>query len=478
MAAHHLALYGLRVLYRQKVLTMNINYRQTIDDGPISRMQWAVVVLATSVLFLDGMDFQIAAFAAPLIMREWHLTKPMFAPLLAAALVGMAFGSLIGSWAGDKFGRRPTIIFSVAFFGLLTILCAFVTSPVAFGVLRFLGGLGLGSALPVALATISEWMPSRVSGKAISISTLGIPAGIIIGAVLASRLLVPFGWRHFFVIVGSICVVASALLAWRLPESPAYLVVKGRYQEVHRLLISAWKKTVGDGVAPFEHSVPPVGQGELFTKRNTRANTGLWLSSMCAGLVTYGIAGWLIVALTDMKVPLATALRGSITYSTSAIVGTLVVGWLLARWGSRLTMIALAVLAFVMALSIAASIYLVGLTGAGYAIIFLGLAGLGFGLSGVLAANYVVAANIYPTAIRARGIGITSAVSRIGAILSSFVGSAMLVIGGGPAFFTMVAGFVALIAIGALVINRHLAARRRATLSGMGDKNWERLHSL
>ncbi|MGY4399178.1 AAHS family 4-hydroxybenzoate transporter-like MFS transporter [Sphingomonas sp. UYAg733] len=430
-----------------------------MDAAPLGWLQWAVAVMVTAILFLDGLDYQIAAFAAPALMAEWSLTKPEFAPLLAAAMIGMAIGTLIGSWAGDRYGRRTVLVASVAFFGAMTLACAAVTGPKMFLAVRLIGGLGLGSAFPLAMAMMSEWMPRRVAGKAISIMTIGIPAGIIVGAMAAGWLLPQFGWRTFFAGTGLLTVAASAILLWKLPESPAYLILKDRQAQAHALLHANWGAPVGDGVEGFQLETRVAGDGRLMTGDNARVNVGLWLSGVSVNVATYGIAGWLTVILVGFQLPLQSAVRGQMIYSFAAIGGTLCLGWFIARWGSRVVMLALALGASTVAIAMSLAIHMLPVGTDLFRLIFIGLAVAGFCIGGVMAGNFVVAAQAYPTPIRARGIGLVAAVSRIGAILSSFAGGAALALGQGGAFFAMVAVLVLTAAVGVEIIDRHLPRR-------------------
>lgn len=440
---------------------MPISFRATIDAAPLSRLQWAVAAMVTTVLFVDGLDYQIAAYAAPAMMAEWRLTKPQFAPLLAAAMIGMAVGTLIGSWSGDRYGRRPTLVVSVAFFGVMTLVCATVAGSGPFLACRLIGGLGLGAAFPVALTTMSEWMPRRVAGKAVSIMTIGIPAGIIVGALAASWILPHLGWRGFFVCAGSLCFVSALLLLWKLPESPAYLILRNRHERAHSLLASAWHGPVGDGRQPFHLEVRSSSERGLVARQNLRTNAGLWLGCGSINLATYAVGGWLTVILVGLHLPLQTALRGPVAYSVSAILGTISVGWLISRWGSRAVMVALSAIAIAGGVGISGAIHALPIDGTLLPAIFGGLVIEGFSIGGLLSANFVVAAFAYATPIRARGIGVASAVGRVGAILSSFAGGAVLALGQGAAFFAMVASLAVLAMAGILVVNRHIPARGR-----------------
>ncbi|HLG89167.1 MAG TPA: MFS transporter [Alphaproteobacteria bacterium] len=443
---------------------MPIGFRETMDAAPIGRYQWLVAIMLTCVMVLEGFDFQIAAYSAPTLMADWHLTKPQFAPLLASAMIGMAIGSLIGSWTGDRYGRRSTLVASVAFFGVMTAICATANGPNAFIAYRFLSGLGFGAAFPVATALMGEWMPRRVAGKAISIMSTGIPAGVIGGAAAASWFLPNFGWRHFFTSAGVLGLLFALILLWKMPESPAYLILRGRQRDVHTLFKRAWKRSFGNGVEHFELERRKDSDEGLFGKGYGRVNIGLWIAFLCSSLVTYTIAAWLTVILVAFKLPIATALRGPMTYSSSAIVGALVIGSLIVRFGSRPTMLILSGAAIGSAAAMAIAAYALSPGTPLFATIFLGLVIEGFCIGALIPANLVLAARAYDTGIRSRGIGVMSAIGRVGSILSSFIGGAVLAAAHEGGFFALIAALVALVTIGILIVDRHIPRSGKVVL--------------
>lgn len=435
---------------------MATSLKDAMDAALIGRLQWIIAVMLTAVLVFDGLDLLLAAFSAPLLMKEWGLSKPQFGPLLAAALIGMAFGSLIGSWSGDRWGRRPTLVASVVFFGSMTIVCAGAQTPSAFIALRFLSGLGFGAALPVAMTLMGEWMPPRASGKAISIMTLGIPVGITLGASIASYVLPMFGWQWLFVAVGVACLLFAAFMWRALPESPPYLLLRKRDKDAHALLSRAWSRPV-DGPAGTFRLEPKRESGEsLLVRGNSRVNAGLWLGVLFVSCISYGMSGWITVVLTGLQLLLPTALRGSSTFSLSAVSGALVIGWVLARLGSQLTMLILCLIAVVAAscMAWAADVWPVGPDL--FAVLFGGLAFVGFCTGALQAVIYALAASAYDTPIRVRGMGVTSMMSRVGAITTSFAGGAVLAWAHEAGFFALMAAMAAGGAVTALVLNRHM----------------------
>ena len=441
---------------------MAISLKDAMNAERISRLQWFIAVMLTAVLVLDGLDLLLAAFSAPLIIVEWGLAKPQFGPLLAAALIGMALGSLIGSWTGDRWGRRPTLVASVALFGAMTVVCAGAQTPGAFIVLRFLSGLGFGAAFPVAITLMGEWMPARASGKAISIMTLGIPVGITLGASIAAYTLPMFGWHRMFAGVGVVCLLFAAFLWRSMPESPPYLLHRRRDHDAHALLSRLWNRPVHQPAGSYRLE-PKREHGEgLLAGGNRRVNMGLWLGALSASCISYGVGGWITVVLTGLRLPLETALRGPSTFSLAAIAGALIIGWVLARLGSRSTMLILSLVIVVAAASMAWAANALPIGPHLFAVLFIGLALAGFSNGALQAVIYALAASAYDTPIRARGMGVTSMVSRVGAITTSFAGGAVLAWAHEAGFFALMATLAAGAAVAVIVVDRHIERVRIA----------------
>src|SRR5262245_64655398 len=97
-----------------------IDVGASIDAGPWTTFQKLGVLLAALSIVFDGFDGQLIGFAIPVIIQEWSVTREDFAPVVAAGLIGMGFGSALAGYICDRFGRRIAIIGSVLLFGLAT----------------------------------------------------------------------------------------------------------------------------------------------------------------------------------------------------------------------------------------------------------------------------------------------------------------------------------------------------------------------
>jgi len=133
-------------------LSRAADFAHALETRPVRGYQLAVVALVTTALVIDGLDYQLLALVAPLILSEWGISRGDFGIAMAAALFGMAFGAAAGGWLGDRIGRRKALVAAVVLFGIATMAASRADSVAALTALRVAGGWA--SALPVR-------MPSR-----------------------------------------------------------------------------------------------------------------------------------------------------------------------------------------------------------------------------------------------------------------------------------------------------------------------------
>ena len=156
-----------------------------INSRPIGAVQYGIVVLCGLVMFLDGLDTQAISYMAPMISKEWGLSRDVLGPIFSSALTGLMFGYLVLSPLSDKFGHRRLILFSTVTFGVLTLVTLGATNVTELMVLRFLTGIALGTAIPSTVALTTEYMPKRLRATFV----LAIYCGFSLGFVAAGGLL-------------------------------------------------------------------------------------------------------------------------------------------------------------------------------------------------------------------------------------------------------------------------------------------------
>jgi AAHS family 4-hydroxybenzoate transporter-like MFS transporter len=432
-----------------------VDIGELLDGGAFSGYQRLLVALTAITVIFDGADNQLLGASLPVIMREWQLPRAAFAPALAAGLFGMILGGGVAGVFGDRSGRKRALLVSVLVFGVATASVGFAATVPALALLRFIAGLGLGGALPNAGALAAEFVPRQRRTIAVTLAIVCVPLGGTVAALLAVHMLPTVGWRGFFQIVGGIPIALALLLAWTLPESPRYLAQHpDRAGELHAL-VARMGHRVGPGQTIVDRRERNAGGGvrALLSPDYRRDTVLLWAAFFACLLSVYLGFNWIPAMLTGAGLPAAVAGTGLTANNLAGVAGALGGALAFPRFGSKRVMLGLAAAATVSAivagwlpitparstLSIVATIALVGAF-----------------TNAVQTTLYALATHVYPTPMRATGLGAALSIGRIGAVLSSYAGTAALDRGGPFAFFLLTA-VAMLVVFGALAaLQRHL----------------------
>src|ERR1700724_1773363 len=281
-----------------------VDVAEFTDQQPVGGFQLKLLLSCAAVLFLDGFDTQAIGFVAPALAKEWGLSKGALGPLFSAGLFGLMIGALIFGPLADRVGRKKIIIFSTLTFGLGALVTAFVQDVNTLFAIRFLTGLGLGGAMPNAIALTSEFSPRRRRATMVMIMFVGFSIGAALGGLLAAALIPQFGWRSVFVVGGIAPLVLVPILAWRLPESVRFLAAHGRAPErVAHLLKLISPRTVFLPNAQFvvqETQLPGLPVLHLFREGRTLVTLLLWVVFFMSLLDLYFLANWLPTVLNDL----------------------------------------------------------------------------------------------------------------------------------------------------------------------------------
>jgi AAHS family 4-hydroxybenzoate transporter-like MFS transporter len=165
---------------------------EILDSRRPGWRQITIALLCLLVLAIDGLDYQMLAYVAPMVIDDFGISKTELGTAISAALIGMAAGAITGGAIGDRIGRKPAIVFTALFFGLTTIATGFASNATELFLLRLVSGFGFGVAFPNAFALTAEWMPTRYRAMAVSIGAVGSALGGLAGAGVAAWVIPAF----------------------------------------------------------------------------------------------------------------------------------------------------------------------------------------------------------------------------------------------------------------------------------------------
>jgi AAHS family 4-hydroxybenzoate transporter-like MFS transporter len=402
----------------------SVDVARFIDERGVGRFQILVLILCFIIMIIDGFDAQAVGFVAPIISVAWGVSKASFSPVFAAGLLGMAIGALLFGALADRFGRKSIIVFCFLTFGVLTLAKAFVASILALTVLQFVAGLGVGGAMPNAIALISEYSPAKRRSLMVTVASAGYSVGASGAGFLTARLGASYGWQATFVVGGVVALAMMPALIVLLPDSIRFMVLSGaRRTQVLRILHKIDRNQAVDAdvaLTSSEEKLVGLPVGHLFREGRTGMTVFLWLAVFMDLLVIYYMTSWLPVTIHGVGgITVEDAAIAAALFSAAGLFGTPVVG-LLMDWFGPARMLALS---FLLA---SACIAAIGSFASSHfelkIIVFLA----GFFSVGAHLGLSALAGELYPTFMRATGVGWALGIGRVGSLISPVLGGLLL----------------------------------------------------
>jgi AAHS family 4-hydroxybenzoate transporter-like MFS transporter len=429
-----------------------------------ARLGWRAIVIAVLgffVIMLDGYDLLCMSFVAPVLARQLNIDVAGFGPIFTAAFAGIMVGGLTISPFGDRFGRKPILVLSVAAFGACSILPILDPTYSHLIIYRFVTGVGLGGAMPGAAALTAEYAPTRYKGLFVNLIFAGVSTGAILGGLLASRLIPLYGWQAAFWLATLAPLGLAVILLLLMPESVAFLAAANRRPAAIAAMLNRFdpsrRYAASDRFITGERGArigrPVAG---LFTHGRGVGTVLLWVMST-AGLFGNAIlASWLPAIVVKAGLPLQLGILATVVMNVGGILGTILLGLLYSRAGA--TMLIAAALAITCAGCVITGAALTG--GLLLPIIFV----TGLGLYGGINSTNTLMAAFYPTPMRATGVGWALGIGRIGAATGPAIGGILLSSGhAGWTLLWVAAGFAATGLVGSLLLGAAYPAHRRPT---------------
>jgi AAHS family 4-hydroxybenzoate transporter-like MFS transporter len=385
-----------------------------LENQRIGGLQIRVAVLCTLIQICDGYDVGSIGWAVPSLTHVWNLPAPAFATAFLWSSIGVVVGALAAGPIGDRFGRRPLLLASVAIFGAASLLSAFAGSLGLLSLLRFFTGLGLGGAFPGAATLTGDYAPQRLRVTLIMASFTGAPFGGFVGGLAVSLLLGQgFGWPVIFILGGAFPLVLVPVLALWLPESPRFLARKvnlsGRQAALLDRLTIAPGQTDPQAVDLARSN--PVKM--LFGKGYALQTVLLWIVFFCSLMDLFLFVYWLPEVLHLGGMSPAQAVFATSIFPLGAVCAALYLGLLIDRAGPER---ALALHYAIGAVFIA----LIALVAMPYALLLAVIFFAGMTIIGSQTGANGTCGKLYPARMRTSGLGWAIGIGRLGSVCGAY----------------------------------------------------------
>jgi putative MFS transporter len=396
---------------------------QAIERIGLGRFQWRLFWINGLVWASDAMEIIAIGFVIPSIVATFAVGPG------AAGLIGSLFfaGMMVGAWGfgvlADRWGRRTVFLITIAMNALFALLSAFAPTFVTLLLFRFLTGAAVGGTLPVDYSLTAEYLPKAQRGRFLVYLESFWAVGTVAIALIAWAIVPAMpedGWRWIFAINALPGLLGLLVRLW-VPESPRFLLLQGRAEEARQVLerVARMNRTPVP-VLRLAPLVPPRGSTTAALFGPTLRKRTLRLAVVWFGLSYgyYGVFTWLRPIFVGQGVEVLQTYWFLVVLATAQVPGYLLAAYLVERIGRRPT------LALFLLGSAGASMFF-ALSTAPAVVIGASLL-LSFSLLGAWGALYAYTPEVYPTEVRATGMGFAGAVARAAGIVAAQLGGLLL----------------------------------------------------
>lgn len=374
-----------------------------------------LTVATSGGMFMDGFVFASIAvvMAGQMFRTELGVTTLWQSLISASTLVGTILGSPIAGWVTDRFGRRPMFTTDLCVFLVSAVLMYFVQAPWQVGTLGLIMGIAVGADYAIGSPMLGEFATAESRGRYLTVLEIFWNVGYVV-AFFVGYLITqadPNGWR-WALAAGAIPALIILLARHGLPESPRWLLSKGRREEAARIVEDDLGLSLDD--AEFNQETDEhLGWRALFNRDYLARTVFSCVFWICIVLPYFALTFFQTDVLRTLGIgnPLTSALLGTLV----ALVGA-VTSWFLVDSIGRRTMLILPMFVTAAALAI---VSLNSVLPASVTVLCFFVYLFFYGIMSVLPGVYPL--ELFPTAVRTTGVGIAAAASRVGAAIGTFL---------------------------------------------------------
>jgi AAHS family 4-hydroxybenzoate transporter-like MFS transporter len=392
-----------------------------IDGARIGRWHVGTYLVCLAAMVLEGYDTYAVSYVGPQIAAEWHVEPTLLGWVFSSGILGGVLAYFLVGPISDRLGRRvPAIVGAVAL-GLTTLASMRASGVDGFIAWRLAVGLALGTMLPNIVAIAAEFVPLRRRSVAVVVLYSGFAIGSALAGMLAGPLVARFGWRAVFGLGGIAPLFLAAVMLVRLPESPRFLALnEPAGPRLRAVLAHLTDRTPLPPEASFtliEARAHGIVVDELFRAGRSASTLLIWLVLAMDTSAIGGLVFWIPTLVHQAGLPVSAGIQFSVTLVLGGIVGALAIGTCMDRFGIYRVLIPAHLCALLCIVAFAMTV--------ASAPLFIALL-IGLTLNGGTSGSQGLLARLYPTALRATGVGWASGIARFVSIGQPLVTGLML----------------------------------------------------
>ena len=414
-----------------------------MENVPFSRWHRKPRIIMGSATFFDAFDALSLAFALPVLITLWGITPTQIGVLISASYLGQLIGALVFSSIAERFGRTRGATAAVFIMSIMSLACAFAGNFNALLATRFAQGIGIGGHMPVAATYISELSQAIGRGRFFLLYEMIFPIGLMAAGQIGAIVVPTLGWQAMF-FFGAIPGLFIAGLVWRLPESPRWLIAKGRLDQAETVIEQIETSTeqrldpnlsLNDVEVPAPVETKNTSWRELLSVTFRARTIVIWVWWASAYFVANGLNNWMPTLYnTVYDLDLQTSLRAASMTNVAQVILLFVCAFTIDRIGRRRWVTASFIGGAVM-------LGILGAFGAESVVALMVLGTLSYGIIGSTnAVLYLYTPEVYPTRIRAIGTGLATSWLRLASAAAPSMVGLMVASRGIQYVFLMFAG--------------------------------------
>jgi benzoate transport len=394
------------------------------NNQKITSLQITTILICFLMSILDGIDVMVISYAAPSIAKIWSISPQSLGIVFSAGLVGMSIGAILLAPNADRIGRKTMILICASIMGISIFCTGYATSTEALIAYRVVSGIGIGGMLASIATLTADSAPQASKSFWVSFIMSGYPLGAVLSGMVAAKIIPAHGWQTMFRLAGLSTLFTLPVVYFLLTESLDFLLKSqptNALQKANAILAKMKLPLLTKLPSLDKQEKISVSVNYLLRPAIRTTTILLWSAIIMSFATLYFLITWIpkLASTTGLSDELA-IYTGTI-FNLGAFVGVISQGYLSDKFGLQRTI-------FWFMLSTAILMLVFGFFKNSTAILML-FGFIGFGIQGGFVGLYAMATRIYPTEIRATGVGWAVGAGRIGAIIGPALGGILIGMG-------------------------------------------------